>query len=73
MRRKNDLKIELGALGGSTFVILGDFLRGLIFDELLSRGDTAAPHGYSTTGGEVVESKGIGRNWRELADTDEQN
>ena len=32
---KNDIKIELEALGGSTFVILGDFLRGLIFDEFL--------------------------------------
>ena len=30
---KNDLKIELWALGGSTFVILGGFLKRQIFDE----------------------------------------
>ena len=30
---KNDAKIDLGALGGAIFEILGDFLRGLIFDE----------------------------------------
>jgi hypothetical protein len=30
---KNDVKIDLGALGGLIFEILGAFLRGLIFDE----------------------------------------
>ena len=40
---------------------------------LSSRGDSATPQAYVTTVGEVVESKGIGRNLRELADSDEQN
>ena len=70
---QNDPKIDIWAIGVRIFEILGRFLRGLIFDGLLSRGDTAAPHGYSTTVGDVVERKGIGRNWRELADTDKQN
>ena len=30
---KNDVKIELWTLGGSTFMILGDFLERQIFDE----------------------------------------
>ena len=38
----------------------------------MSRGDTAAPQGYATFVGKVVESQGIGRNWRELADSDEK-
>ena len=52
---------------GQIFEILGRFLRALIFDELLSRGDTAAPHGYATIVSEVVESKGIGRSWQTVA------
>ena len=32
---KNDVKIKLWALRGLIFEILGGFLRGLIFDELL--------------------------------------
>ena len=42
-RIQNEVKIELWALRDLIFGILGGFARGLIFDELLSRGDTAAP------------------------------
>ena len=38
---KNDVKIELWALGGSTFMMLGDFLKRQIFDEF-SIGEKAA-------------------------------
>jgi hypothetical protein len=40
---RNYLKIDLWMFRGRIFLILGEFARGLIFDELLSRGDTAAP------------------------------
>ena len=47
---------------------------------LLSRGDTAAPHGYATTVGGAVDRQGdrqklagTGRSWQELADTNETN
>ena len=32
---KSDVEIDLGALGDAIFEILGEFLRGLIFDEFL--------------------------------------
>ena len=54
---QNHPKINLLALGGLIFEILGGFWRRQIFDELLSRGDTAAPHWFLATEGKAVESE----------------
>ena len=45
------------------FCDLVHFFEELIFNELLSRGDTAAPHGFLATVGKAIESEksaGIG-------------
>ena len=54
---QNDPKIDIWAHRGRIFEILGGFLRGPIFNKLLSRGDTAAPHWFLATEGKAVESE----------------
>jgi hypothetical protein len=51
---ENDLKINCWALRGVIFQILDGFVRGLIVDELLSRGETAAPLGTLATSELVI-------------------
>ena len=49
---KSDFKIGLGAVGGRIFEILGDFLRGLIFDEI----------SIGKKSGQNMQK--LGRNWK---------
>ena len=66
---QNYKKSISGGRGGDKWrfrILFGRVLRNSDFWWLLSRGDTAAPHGYSTAGGELIERQG---NRQKLAGT----
>ena len=58
---KNDLKIELWALGGSIFVILGGFLKRQIFDDFSIGKKTSQNQTFGARGAEKgIPGAGVG-------------